>query len=167
MAFLLATDVAARGLDILGVQAVINYDAPAILSAYLHRIGRTARAGQGGCSLTFVEDGDRALLKEVRLQQASMRRSGKFTAVPDWRARLSLQVVKKTGANLRNRIVVASSVEQWRRRIEGLEREVTEILREEREERALRKAEQDATKVHHTQLLITGLPDRLSRFAMK
>jgi len=66
VAFLLATDVAARGLDILGVEAVINADAPAGLDGYLHRIGRTARAGEGGRALTFVEDGDRPLLKEVR-----------------------------------------------------------------------------------------------------
>ena len=65
VAFLLATDVAARGLDILGVEAVVNFDAPAGLDGYLHRIGRTARAGEGGRALTFVEDGDRPLLKEV------------------------------------------------------------------------------------------------------
>ena len=70
VAFLLATDVAARGLDILGVEAVINFDAPAGLDGYLHRIGRTARAGEGGRALTFVEDGDRPLLKEVRLRLA-------------------------------------------------------------------------------------------------
>ena len=67
VAFLLATDVAARGLDILGVEAVINFDAPAGLDGYLHRIGRTARAGEGGRALTFLEDGDRPLLKEVCL----------------------------------------------------------------------------------------------------
>jgi len=65
-AFLLATDVAARGLDILGVDAVINYDAPGGLSGYLHRIGRTARAGAAGRAVTFAEDGDRFLLKEAR-----------------------------------------------------------------------------------------------------
>ena len=66
VAFLLATDVAARGLDILGVEAVINYDAAANLAAYLHRIGRTARAGRQGRAVSFIEDSDRALVKEVR-----------------------------------------------------------------------------------------------------
>lgn len=65
VAFLLATDVAARGLDILGVEAVINYDAPANLAAYLHRIGRTARAGRQGRAVSFIDDSDRALVKEV------------------------------------------------------------------------------------------------------
>ncbi len=64
-AFLLATDVAARGLDILGVEAVVNFDCPTQLASYLHRVGRTARAGNRGRAVTFVEDGDRGLLKEV------------------------------------------------------------------------------------------------------
>lgn len=63
--FLLATDVAARGLDILGVEAVLNYDTPSSLASYLHRIGRTARAGRNGRAVTFIEDSDRALVKEV------------------------------------------------------------------------------------------------------
>lgn len=63
--FLLATDVAGRGLDILGVEVVINLDAPRDLDTYLHRIGRTARAGANGRSVTLVTDDDRKLVKEI------------------------------------------------------------------------------------------------------
>ena len=67
VAFLLATDVAARGLDISGVEVVVNYDPPSSLSGYLHRIGRTARAGSSGRAVTFTDDSTRSLLKEVGL----------------------------------------------------------------------------------------------------
>ena len=67
VAFLLATDVAARGLDISGVEVVVNYDPPSSLSGYLHRIGRTARAGSSGRAVTFADDSTRPLLKEVCL----------------------------------------------------------------------------------------------------
>jgi len=52
---LIATDVAARGIDIYGVTHVINYDAPETYDDYIHRIGRTGRAGKCGVALTFVD----------------------------------------------------------------------------------------------------------------
>jgi superfamily II DNA/RNA helicase len=51
---LLATDVASRGIDIVNVTHVINYDEPTTYEDYVHRIGRTGRAGKGGKALTFV-----------------------------------------------------------------------------------------------------------------
>jgi ATP-dependent RNA helicase RhlE len=53
---LVATDVAARGIDVSGVTHVINFDAPAAREDYVHRIGRTARAGASGVGITFVLD---------------------------------------------------------------------------------------------------------------
>ena len=63
--YLMATDVAARGLDIPLVDCVMNYSMPANYNQYLHRVGRTARAGQAGLSVTLVGEGDRKLLKAV------------------------------------------------------------------------------------------------------
>jgi len=50
-----ATDVAARGLDIHDISHVINYDQPATYEDYIHRVGRTGRADKKGCALTFIE----------------------------------------------------------------------------------------------------------------
>jgi len=63
--FLIATDVAARGIDIIGIQTIINYDMPTQLDPYLHRVGRTARAGAAGKAVSFITDDTRKLLKKI------------------------------------------------------------------------------------------------------
>ncbi|CAM9131810.1 unnamed protein product, partial [Ectocarpus fasciculatus] len=62
---MVATDVAARGLDIPLIQTVINAEMPRIASTYVHRVGRTARAGCGGRAVTIVGDARRKVMKEV------------------------------------------------------------------------------------------------------
>ncbi|MBA0187012.1 DEAD/DEAH family ATP-dependent RNA helicase [Pectobacterium odoriferum] len=62
---LIATDVAARGLDVERISLVVNYDIPMDSESYVHRIGRTGRAGRAGRALLFVENRERRLLRNV------------------------------------------------------------------------------------------------------
>jgi len=62
---LLATDVAARGIDLPDVSHVINYDMPRTADVYLHRIGRTARAGKKGNAISIVEAHDQPMMDRV------------------------------------------------------------------------------------------------------
>ena len=62
---LVATDVAARGIDIPGVTHVFNYDLPEVPDAYVHRIGRTARAGRDGIAIAFCATDETGLLRDI------------------------------------------------------------------------------------------------------
>ena len=78
---LIATDIAARGIDVDGVSHVFNYDLPNIPESYVHRIGRTARAGAEGVAISFCDHEERAFLRDIeRLIRmaipATDRRSG-------------------------------------------------------------------------------------------
>ncbi len=65
MRVLVATDVAARGLDVPGINLVVNYDAPRLAEEYVHRIGRTGRAGRAGVAVTFLGRADRSLVRQI------------------------------------------------------------------------------------------------------
>jgi len=61
----IATDVASRGIDVKDIDIVINYNMPPNIESYIHRIGRTARAGKKGLSLTFLTPNDQPVLKDL------------------------------------------------------------------------------------------------------
>jgi ATP-dependent RNA helicase RhlE len=63
---LVATDVAARGIDVKGIALVVNYDLPHEAEAYVHRIGRTARAGAEGIALSFCDGNERSSLRNIQ-----------------------------------------------------------------------------------------------------
>jgi len=77
---LIATDIAARGIDVEGVSHVVNYDLPEVPEAYVHRIGRTARAGRDGVAVAFCAPDEKPLLKDI---EKAIRRSVPQAATPE------------------------------------------------------------------------------------
>lgn len=129
--FMIASDVASRGLDVIGVDTVINYELPMHLSSYVHRVGRTARAGRSGRAVSLVTEDDRRLFKTI---------------------------VKNSHDTVKQRIVPSKSLLTWREKLEGWTETVKQVLGEEAEDKLLRVAEMEANKasnliLHHDEIM--------------
>jgi ATP-dependent RNA helicase DeaD len=98
---LVATDVAARGLDISQLSHVFNYDVPSAPEAYIHRIGRTGRAGREGTAITLAEPREHRLLRSIEAVTKQKIETATVPTVADLRAR-RLEI---TQATLRERLL--------------------------------------------------------------
>jgi ATP-dependent RNA helicase DeaD len=116
---LVATDVAARGLDISQVSHVMNYDVPSSPEAYVHRIGRTGRAGRGGEAISLVEPRERWLLKNIERLTKSTIEMATLPTVADLQAKrlerigVSIQEILKAKNFDRFRNIVSSLSEKF------------------------------------------------------
>ena len=115
---LVATDVAARGLDIERLSHVINYDVPNSSETYLHRIGRTGRAGREGTAITLVEPREHRLLRSMEAVTKQRIEVAPVPTVADLRARR----LELTRASLRERLL-AGGLDQTRVVVESLAQE--------------------------------------------
>ena len=112
---LVATDVAARGLDIEHVSHVVNYDVPSAPEAYVHRIGRTGRAGRAGTAITLAEPREHRLLRTIEQFTKQKIEVAAVPTVADLRAR-RLEVV---AGSIRERLL-AGDLDDVRVVIESL-----------------------------------------------
>ena len=115
---LVATDVAARGLDIEHLSHVVNYDVPASAEAYVHRIGRTGRAGRAGTAIMLVEPREHRLLRTIEAFTKQKISVATVPTVAEMRAR-RLDVTK---ASIRERIL-AGDLDDVRVVVESLAQE--------------------------------------------
>ncbi|WP_409436852.1 DEAD/DEAH box helicase [Mycobacterium sp. SMC-14] len=115
---LVATDVAARGLDVERISHVVNYDIPNDPEAYVHRIGRTGRAGRSGTALLFVNPRERHLLRLIEKVTRQKLVEAELPSVDD----VNAQRVAKFADAITNHLS-ASGIELFRRLVEDYSRE--------------------------------------------
>ncbi len=115
---LVATDVAARGLDVQHVSHVVNYDVPSAAEAYVHRIGRTGRAGREGVAITLAEPREHRLLRNIEYLTKQKIEIAAVPTVADLRARR----LEMTRASLRETIL-AGELDQFRVLVDSLAQE--------------------------------------------
>jgi len=115
---LVATDVAARGLDVERISHVLNYDIPHDTESYVHRIGRTGRAGRSGAALLFVSPRERHLLKSIEKATRQKLTEAELPSVED----VNAQRVAKFADSITDSLG-ASGIELFRSLVEDYELE--------------------------------------------
>src|SRR3954466_520934 len=115
---LVATDVAARGLDVERISHVLNYDIPHDPESYVHRIGRTGRAGRAGTALLFVSPRERHLLGSIERVTRQKLVESQLPSVDD----VNAQRVEKFRDSI-TKALSAPGIELFRKLIEGYERD--------------------------------------------
>ncbi|KPI88975.1 putative Atp-dependent RNA helicase-like protein [Leptomonas seymouri] len=141
---LVTTELLARGIDFKNVGTVINFDFPATVDSYIHRVGRTGRAGKEGTAITFFTEEDKERLPPIA---KVMQDSG--SPVEDWmleikvdrntRRRLERTTPQRTIVSTRKRMLVAQQrVQRQYRRLEAEEAEKKEAKKAERRQKSRR-----------------------------